>query len=54
MLSDATRVQENTEETKTQNSANDININSNDQMLYDRSVIKVKGGEQVNLTLNHT
>ena len=36
------RVQENTEETKTQKSANDVTINSNDQMLFDRSVIKVK------------
>ena len=48
------RVQENTEETKTQKSANDVTINSNDQMLFDRSVIKVKSGEPVNLTLYHT
>ena len=48
------RVQENNEETKTQKSANDVTINSNDQMLFDRSVIKVKSGEPVNLTLYHT
>ena len=39
---------------KTQKSANDVTINSNDQMLFDRSVIKVKSGEPVNLTLYHT
>ncbi|MBL6591527.1 MAG: Azurin [Flavobacteriaceae bacterium] len=47
------RVQENTE-TSNIKSVNDVTINSTDQMLFDRSVIKVKSGMPVNLTLNHT
>ncbi len=48
------RVQETpTTEQKT-SSSNEVVINSNDQMLFDRSVIKVKSGESVTLTLNHT
>ena len=29
-------------------------LNSNDQMLFDKSVLKAKAGEEVNLLLNHT
>jgi azurin len=47
------RVQETPTEQKI-SSSNEVVINSNDQMLYDRSVIKVKSGESVKLTLNHT
>ena len=47
------RVQETPTEQKT-SSSNEVVINSNDQMLFDRSVIKVKSGESVTLTLNHT
>lgn len=47
------RVQEKPTEQKTSTS-NEVIINSNDQMLFDRSVIKVKSGESVTLTLNHT
>ena len=47
------RVQENTESTVSK-SSNNIIINSTDQMLFDRSIIKVKAGESVTLTLNHT
>jgi azurin len=31
-----------------------INLNSNDQMRYDKSEIRVKAGAKVKLTLNHT
>lgn len=47
------RVQENTESAVSK-SSNNIIINSTDQMLFDRSIIKVKAGESITLTLNHT
>lgn len=47
------RVQETPTEQKT-SSSNEVVLNSNDQMLFDRSVIKVKSGGSVTLTLNHT
>ena len=47
------RVQDATENTVVK-SMNDITINSNDQMLFDRSIIRVKAGETVTLKLNHT
>ena len=47
------RVQETPTEQKI-SSSNEVIINSNDQMLFDRSVIKVKSGESITLTLNHT
>ena len=31
-----------------------IILNSNDQMLFDKSVLKAKAGEEVSLLLNHT
>ena len=34
--------------------AKDITINGNDQMQFDVSEIKVKAGEEIKLTLNHT
>mgnify|MGYP001263039165 CR=1 FL=1 len=42
------RVQEATENT-TVKSMNDVTINSNDQMLFDRSIIRVKAGETYTL-----
>ena len=39
------RVQEATENTIVK-SMNDVTINSNDQMLFDRSIIRVKSGEE--------
>ena len=47
------RVQEATENTIVK-SMNDVTINSNDQMLFDKSIIRVKAGETVTLKLNHT
>ncbi len=47
------RVQETPTE-QTTSSSNEVVINSNDQMLFDRSIINVKSGESVTLTLNHT
>ena len=47
------RVQETPTEQKT-SSSNQVVINSDDQMRFDRSVSKVKSGESVTLTLNHT
>ena len=35
-------------------SAKTIVINSNDQMRFDKSEIRVKAGEKIKLTLNHT
>ena len=46
------RVQDATENTVVK-SMNDITINSNDQMLFDRSIIRVKAGETVTLKFNH-
>ncbi|AOE49680.1 azurin [Kangiella sediminilitoris] len=34
--------------------AKDITINANDQLKFDVSEIKVKAGEEIKLTLNHT
>ena len=47
------RVQETPTE-QTTSSSNEVVINSNDQMLFDRSLINVKSGESITLTLNHT
>ena len=47
------RVQEPPTE-QTTSSTNEVVINSNDQMLFDKSIINVKSGESVTLTLNHT
>ena len=33
---------------------NSLILNSNDQMLFDKSILKAKAGEEVNLILNHT
>ena len=41
-------------EEKTNNNENSLVINSNDQMLFDKSILKAKAGEEVNLILNHT
>ena len=41
-------------EEKTENNANSLVINSNDQMLFDKSLLKAKAGEEVDLVLNHT
>ena len=42
------------EEPKEVVDSNTIILNSNDQMLFDKSVLKAKVGEEVNLLLNHT
>ena len=34
--------------------SNTVSLNSNDQMKFDRKIIKVKSNEKVTLTLNHT
>ena len=41
-------------EEKTKTNSNLLVLNSNDQMLFDKSVLKAKAGEEVNLLLNHT
>ena len=41
-------------EEKTETNSNLLVLNSNDQMLFDKSVLKAKAGEEVNLLLNHT
>jgi len=41
-------------EEKTETNSNQLVLNSNDQMLFDKSVLKAKAGEEVNLLLNHT
>ena len=41
-------------EEKTETNSNLLVLNSNDQMLFDKSVLKAKSGEEVNLLLNHT
>ncbi len=43
-----------TEATEVNAPAKTIVINSNDQMKFDKSEIKVKAGEKIKLTLNHT
>ena len=42
------------EEPKEVVDSNTIILNSNDQMLFDKSVLKAKAGEEVSLLLNHT
>ena len=34
--------------------SNNVTINSNDQMKFDKKIIKVNSGQEVTLTLNHT
>ncbi len=41
-------------EEKTENNANLLVLNSNDQMLFDKSVLKANAGIEVSLLLNHT
>ena len=41
-------------EEKTENNANLLVLNSNDQMLFDKSVLKANAGVEVSLLLNHT
>ena len=41
-------------EEKTETNSNLLVLNSNDQMLFDKSVLKAQAGEEVNLLLNHT
>ncbi len=40
-------------EEKTETNSNLVVLNSNDQMLFDKSVLTAKAGEEVNLLLNH-
>ena len=47
------RVQETPTEQKT-SSSNEVLINSNDQMLFDKSLLKANAGEEITLVLNHT
>ncbi len=42
------------EDSKEVVNSNAIILNSNDQMLFDKSVLKAKAGEEVSLLLNHT
>ena len=34
--------------------SNNVILNSNDQMKFDKKIIKVNSGQEVTLTLNHT
>ena len=47
------RVQETPTEQKI-SSSNEVVINSNDQMLFDKSLLKANAGEEITLVLNHT
>ena len=49
------RVKEDTTSVQTSNSvSNNVVINSNDQMKFDKKIIRVNSNEEVTLTLNHT
>ena len=49
------RVKEDTTSVQASNSvSNNVIINSNDQMKFDKKIIRVNSNEEVTLTLNHT